>query len=74
MDKQMCKTCDESVDVHALMDVVIHDEPLTELERKVILASLMLWQLVPPHTRDAVLDDHIQSMKYNVAPATTVVN
>lgn len=70
----MCEACEQTVDVSAIMDRVVHDEPLTLSERRAILASLMLWQLVPPHTRDAILDDHLREIQYDVAAATTAVN
>jgi hypothetical protein len=66
---------DTDVDIKDVMDRVGRGEPLDEYDRQAILAGLMLWTLVPEHTRTELLQGYLMEvMCADLVPTSTAIN
>lgn len=66
---------DHDVDVKDVMDRVGRGEQLDQMDRQAILASLMLWTMVPEHTRTELLQGYLMEvMCADLVPTSTAIN
>lgn len=66
---------DQDVDIREVMDRVGRGEPLDEIDRNTILAGLMLWTMVPEHTRAELLQGYLMEvMCADLVPTSTAIN
>jgi hypothetical protein len=63
-----------TVDVREVMARVSMDEPLEDIDRHAIMASLLLWMLVPEHTRMALLEAHVAECSHPEVPTSDAIN
>ena len=66
---------DHDVDVKDVMDRVGRGEQLDQMDRQAILASLMLWTMVPEQTRTELLQGYLMEvMCADLVPTSTAIN
>jgi hypothetical protein len=66
---------EREIDVKLIMERVIHDDPLDDAERHAVVACLMLWMMVPEHTRSKLIEGYLfETMVSSDLPISTAIN